>query len=698
MKLVLVNLILAVVTSFISGYVVLAYQHRRSRFLSLVILGASIWSLGSALEMYYTSLPTKLFWARFQILGMILTNAWPLFVAAFTGRHEYTRGKKALAFAIPPLATLLMLLTDPWHGLIYRAARIYLWDPHMPLAKEYGWGLLVFTLYSYVVLVVSSFLALQWVLANNPRRKLKGGLLWLLSVLPVLTHVYSVFLSNNTQLDPTPTIFALASILLMVFTPQDLKVGELFHVEYGRIVNGVKDLVLVADNQGKVLEMNNAAKGAFSKALGLPWDLLIDLPVERLLGVGLKGWSRRDIEVNGRVYDASQFPFKDWRGRYLKWCVLLRDITPRVRMEADLKALNLYAYKVSAVHSEEDLVRALGEAVREILGFNAGRLVYSYGGYQLDKSWGTPLEGSHAIQVDLQHEGGTVGSITVWSPTQGLDNSQRLLMEILAMHTLAALRGLRFERSLAEAQRQEIQGILDAVGRVTRLVRHDVRSSLQSIKNACAILRANPANAERMMDIIDESADFILNLLEELVYQDLGSKLSLARLDLNALVSQILLLQVLPENVEVETILSPEPLVGMFDKVKIQRMVYNLVKNAVEAMPEGGRLTVETGREGGWLVVSVGDTGVGIEDMGKLFTPFHTTKPNGMGLGLVSVKQTVDLHRGRIKVESEPGVGTCFRVYLPGLYGEEGYQAEDHDAHIHQQAQLPGEAEGRQVV
>jgi len=151
----------------------------------------------------------------------------------------------------------------------------------------------------------------------------------------------------------------------------------------------------------------------------------------------LKGWSRRDIEVNGRVYDASQFPFKDWRGRYLKWCVLLRDITPRVRMEADLKALNLYAYKVSAVHSEEDLVRALGEAVREILGFNAGRLVYSYGGYQLDKSWGTPLEGSHAIQVDLQHEGGTVGSITVWSPTQGLDNSQRLLMEILAMHTLA---------------------------------------------------------------------------------------------------------------------------------------------------------------------------------------------------------------------------------------------------------------------
>jgi len=85
-----------------------------------------------------------------------------------------------------------------------------------------------------------------------------------------------------------------------------------------------------------------------------------------------------------------------------------------------------------------------------------------------------------------------------------------------------------------------------------------------------------------MMDIIDESADFILNLLEELVYQDLGSKLSLARLDLNALVSQILLLQVFPENVEVETILSPEPLVGMFDKVKIQRMVYNLVKNAVE--------------------------------------------------------------------------------------------------------------------
>jgi two-component system, NtrC family, sensor histidine kinase HydH len=120
-----------------------------------------------------------------------------------------------------------------------------------------------------------------------------------------------------------------------------------------------------------------------------------------------------------------------------------------------------------------------------------------------------------------------------------------------------------------------------------------------------------------------------------------------------------------PNRITVVQNLSPEPLEGHFDKIKIQRMLNNLFKNAFEAMLSGGTLTITTMRTENEFILTVEDTGSGIEDTDKLFTPFHTTKLNGMGLGLVSVKQTIEAHYGTIEVDSEPGEGACFTLRFP---------------------------------
>jgi len=89
--------------------------------------------------------------------------------------------------------------------------------------------------------------------------------------------------------------------------------------------------------------------------------------------------------------------------------------------------------------------------------------------------------------------------------------------------------------------------------------------------------------------------------------------------------------------------------------------------NAVEAMPDGGKMTIMTGVEGGFFITRIQDTGGGIpeEDIIRIFDPFYSTKPSGVGLGLSTTYGIVVSHGGTIGVESESGKGTIFAISLP---------------------------------
>ncbi|MGB2828714.1 MAG: ATP-binding protein, partial [Dehalococcoidales bacterium] len=96
-------------------------------------------------------------------------------------------------------------------------------------------------------------------------------------------------------------------------------------------------------------------------------------------------------------------------------------------------------------------------------------------------------------------------------------------------------------------------------------------------------------------------------------------------------------------------------------------VLVNVINNAVQAMPEGGRLTISTRETNGFLELDVIDTGSGIADeaIGKIFEPLFTTKAKGIGLGLAVSKSIIDRHGGRIEAESVAGRGTTFTIRLP---------------------------------
>jgi signal transduction histidine kinase len=104
------------------------------------------------------------------------------------------------------------------------------------------------------------------------------------------------------------------------------------------------------------------------------------------------------------------------------------------------------------------------------------------------------------------------------------------------------------------------------------------------------------------------------------------------------------------------------------DADQLSQVFVNLVTNAVQAMPQGGRLSVSSAASDElFATVKVQDTGVGMnaETIGRLFQPFFTTKEKGIGLGLSVTKSIIEAHRGNIEVTSTPGQGTCFTVQLP---------------------------------
>jgi signal transduction histidine kinase len=103
------------------------------------------------------------------------------------------------------------------------------------------------------------------------------------------------------------------------------------------------------------------------------------------------------------------------------------------------------------------------------------------------------------------------------------------------------------------------------------------------------------------------------------------------------------------------------------DPRQMEQVLGNLVVNAFQAMPQGGKLTLSAKKKGTEIALAVADTGVGIppENMPKLFEPLFTTKLKGIGLGLAVCKKLAEANSGRIEVQSEPGKGSTFTLYLP---------------------------------
>lgn len=228
-------------------------------------------------------------------------------------------------------------------------------------------------------------------------------------------------------------------------------------------------------------------------------------------------------------------------------------------------------------------------------------------------------------------------------------------------------------RELREAQEQLVRKErLAVLGQLAGGIGHELRNPLGAIKNAAyllnMVLEEQEPDVKEALEILEKEVATSERIISSLLDFARPKPPMRRKVDVNEVVRESLSRITTPESVEVTSQLDGALPVILADPVQLGQVFRNLILNAIQAMPEGGQLTVKSELAGRELVaVSFADTGVGIpeENLGKLFEPLFTTKAKGIGLGLAVSKAFVEAHGGTIEVQSKVGKGCTFSVRLP---------------------------------
>jgi len=230
-------------------------------------------------------------------------------------------------------------------------------------------------------------------------------------------------------------------------------------------------------------------------------------------------------------------------------------------------------------------------------------------------------------------------------------------------------------------QQMERADRLASVGEMATGIAHEVKNPLAGISGAISVLALDFAEDDPRTEVVQEVLGQIKRLdktVNDLLYFGRPGKPEFNFVDVNALVkSTLFFIAQHPEAKNIHRIkeLTRDLPAVWIDEKQIQQVLFNVIINAIQAMPEGGTLSIETelaerGRNQA-VRVRIIDTGKGIsaEEMEKIFVPFHTTKTQGTGLGLPICRQLMLQHGGDIRVESKVGEGTVVTIELPVASG-----------------------------
>ncbi|UOE92493.1 PAS domain S-box protein [Alkalihalobacillus sp. LMS39] len=211
---------------------------------------------------------------------------------------------------------------------------------------------------------------------------------------------------------------------------------------------------------------------------------------------------------------------------------------------------------------------------------------------------------------------------------------------------------------------------LSMAGQLAAGIAHEIRNPLTAIKGFVQLMKPLERQHERYYDIIITEMNRIELIVNELLILSKPHEPFLNEQNMNQLLYEVLTLletQAIMLNIILESDLPKEPLHFYGDGNQLKQVFINIIKNAIEVMPNGGKISIVATEKEKYIVVDVTDEGCGIpsDEMKNIGTPFYTTKENGTGLGLATTYKIIDAHQGKITVQSEVNVGSTFTIYLP---------------------------------
>lgn len=394
-------------------------------------------------------------------------------------------------------------------------------------------------------------------------------------------------------------------------------------VKAATIIDALIDGVTLTNMQGKITDINRAAIEQFGyekeEAIGkTPGELFIaEKNIPRFFEALKKLLSSKPIEASDYLVkrkDGTEFPvsvslslLRDTKGRPNAIVAVTRDITERKRMEQEIQDKN----EQLEIQNEE--LRAANEELR-------------------------------ATEEELR------------ASNEELETANE---------------------ELKETQEQLIRSEkLAVIGQLAGGVGHELRNPLGAIKNAVYYIKGKVTKSElvqkeprvrEFLDIMDDEINSSEKIINDLLGFSRVGKPSVSPTRVNMVIEDALSRTPIPENIKLTKKLDTELPEVEIDPDQIQQVLVNMITNAVQAMPDGGKLTIGAREKDKFLEMEIADTGGGIaeEAMDKIFDPLFTTKAKGIGLGLAVCKSIIDRHEGHIEVKSKVGKGTIFNVKLP---------------------------------
>ncbi|OHB55079.1 MAG: hypothetical protein A2173_07950 [Planctomycetes bacterium RBG_13_44_8b] len=236
------------------------------------------------------------------------------------------------------------------------------------------------------------------------------------------------------------------------------------------------------------------------------------------------------------------------------------------------------------------------------------------------------------------------------------------------------LQELKELSNLTGALAHEIKNPLSTIKINLKLIKEDLEGSNVTVSGGIGTEaeRQRLARALRKISVIQKEADRLEHILDSFLRYIRMTELQMTSVDINELVSDMVDFyspQAYSHSITIRQSLQKEPLTCKIDVDMLKQALLNLFINAQQAMSNGGELIVTTNSKDKEAMIQISDTGSGItsEKLPFIFDAYHSFKPRGSGLGLPTVKKIIEVHKGSIAVDSEPGKGTSFTIKLPLL-------------------------------
>ena len=492
---------------------------------------------------------------------------------------------------------------------------------------------------------------------------------------------------------------------------------RMMEARYRQILSIAPDAIIAMDEALHIAMFNQAAERLFGyaadEAIGQSAEMLLParfVPAfrEQIRQFGASQDTTMQIRVadklHGRRNNGMEFPAEAYISKMIEerrtiFTVIIRDITERENMMATLR------------HTNQTLDAVVQSSPVAILGLDASRRVIVWNrnaerifGLSATDVVGRPfpplvevaqfgdvvrrlLDGEVLTDVEIHQPPSKHATLELRVSGAPLyDGDRRVRGAVCIVEDVTESKATR--RQLEHAQRME------AVGQLTGGLAHDFNNLLAVVIGNLDLLHDQPglqAASKESVDLALKASLGGANLIRQLLAFSRRQALSPKPFDLNTLVTSTreLLSRTLGEHIEVDMRLAPDLWQAMADSTQVESAIANLAINARDAMPNGGRLTLETANKhldpayadtnpdaqpGDYVMLAVSDTGTGIPSdvLNRVFEPFFTTKEQGKGsgLGLSMVYGFAKQSRGHVKIYSEVGHGTTVRLYLPRA-GEE---------------------------